>query len=1124
VFPLNDATYQELVDRGPFGFPEYPFWPLDAPGMPPPGPNMLAAAIAQGDGSAAGKGKQPAVFGPLLQLLYFRALYDPYFAVPAAVGQQRVPARMVLGHILGQPARGPQRADVMIIGKHPGREEEAAGRNFVGPTSQHFWQACREVGVPESQSAAWYATNLVRYQPPDPNAATLKSDWIADCLPTLAAELRLVRPRIIVCLGADASKAVSRLLCPNAGNAGLSVEAMRGRVEQALIPISTAHDQPPRYHVAQFITMVHPARVHREPEYADQLREGVKLLWMLAQGGVVSDVEHDVDHRVISDEQTLATLVDEILDSPDPEHRILALDAEWQGNRPWDRGSYVRTIQFSHKPKFAACVELRAPGGAPKFQPNIEAAERQLRRLVSAPGMRVGGHFLRADIPWIHRHHNIDLRDQYAPARSYEDVTRAGGWDTSLLENAVCETGLLGLEVLRAKYTTAPAYEALLTKWKRRYCAERGIEEDDLEGFGDWDGEDFYRYACYDADVTRRIAGRLFQTIVDDRFHHDCRQSYWVTHRASLSVLEMEQVGIIPDVDRVEELARVFTLVRSALTTEIRHLVNWPAFNPQSDAQCRGVLFGPQYARKPAPAGVPTTWVDPNDDRAATDKAVKRAKAAIKDGTLAYDPNQQHWVYAIPQQCRALNLTPITSTGKRPQEWAKLVERRQEANHNPSTGREVLGILAHSHPVARILRDIRFLSKALQTVLRQPEIDPTTGEHAVDDDGEKIFEKGLLSHVSSDGRIHTRILQTMETGRASSSKPNLQNQSSRREDDYRMILGFDDPKKGPMGRYRHLFEGRSLYPYPQRTIFKAPPGRVLLEADYTGAELAGIMWLAHDPVGIEDVRRNMLPDDHPDYFDIHSNSAVRAFNLDCQPTKKALTALGKPGLRVAAKNVNFGIPYGRGAIAIARQCREEGVEATPETAQALIDFYFSRYQRVGAFLAACQARVDNPGWIRGVMGRYRRFHHVDDRGVQMEQQRQACNFPIQNMVAEAVWTALGNMWEFRAANRWLDFNFVLQIHDAIMLDAAIEHVPFIYRDVFPRCMVDGVDIWPTDLNGNRLPVAKPYHLGVGREVMFRWGEDVDDMALARFGEKLTTYMDDPANDGLVIDRLRALAV
>ena len=1123
MVPLTDESYARLCDLGPFAFPEYPFYPLQAPGMPPVGPNMLALAIAQGDGSVPGKGKQPAVYGPLLQLLHFRALYDPQFTLPVAVGQQRVAARMVLGHPLGRPPTGPRRADVMIIGKNPGREEEIAGRQFVGPTAQHFWNACRDVGIPPEATAEWYITNLVRYAQPDPNAASLKSDWINDSLPMLAQELRIVRPRLIVCLGADASKAVSRLVCPNAGRTGFSVEVMRGRVEQAVFPIHVRAEDPPRYHCAQFITMVHPARVHREPEYADTLRDGVKLLWQLAQGDVVSDVELDVDHRVISDEQTLTTLVDEILASPDPNDRIMAIDAEWNGDRPWDPGAYLRTVQFSHKPKFAACVALRAPGGAEMFQPNIDAAVKQLRRLFLAPGMRVGGHFFRSDIPWIHRHLNIDLRPNYAPPATAAEVTTAGGWDTSLLENAVCETGLLGLEVLRAKYTTAPAYEGLLTTWRRKFCAERGIDASEMEGFGEWDGPEFYRYANHDADVTRRLAGRLFELIKSDRLGHDCRESYWVTHRASLAVLEMEQVGMIPDVDRVESLARIYSMVRSVLTNEIRAQVNWPAFNPQADGQCRGMLFGARFARKPAPAGVATTWVDPNDQKAASAKAVSAAKKAHKAaGAPVLDGPQ--WVYAIPEQCRTLDLTPITSTGKRPQEWSRIVARGEEDNNRPSTGREVLGILAHAHPVVRMLRDIRFLSKALQTVLRQPELDPETGQPQLDEDGEKVFEKGLLSHVSTDGRIHTRILQTMETGRASSSKPNLQNQSSRREDDYRMILGYDDPKKGPMGRYRHLFEGRALYPYPQRTIFKAPPGRIFIEADYTGAELAGIMWLANDPQGIEDVRRNMLAEDHPEYFDIHSNSAVRAFGLNCVPTKSALIAMGKPGLRVAAKNVNFGIPYGRGAVAIARQCREEGVDATTETAQQLIDYYFERYSRVGAFLDACKGRTTEPGWIRGVMGRYRRFHHVEDRGVQMEQERQACNFPIQNMVAEAVWTALGNMWDYREANRWLDFNFVLQIHDAIKVDAAIEHAPIVYREVLPRCMVDTVNIWPTDLNGVRRPIDAPYHLGVGREVMFRWGEDVDTLAKARFGEKLTPLMDDPANDGVVVDRLRQLAM
>lgn len=219
------------------------------------------------------------------------------------------------------------------------------------------------------------------------------------------------------------------------------------------------------------------------------------------------------------------------------------------------------------------------------------------------------------------------------------------------------------------------------------------------------------------------------------------------------------------------------------------------------------------------------------------------------------------------------------------------------------------------------------------------------------------------------------------------------------------------------------------------------------------------------------------------------------------------------------------IPYGRGAEAIARQCREEGVHATIEDAQRLIDAYFDNYPCVRDFLDECERRVQDPMWVRGVYGRYRRFYYSDDPSVLADMGRQACNFPIQNAVADAVWTAIRLMGQWRE-REGVPFDLLLQIHDAILVEAEFAHVPVIYRRMFPECMEQGVAIWPTDLDGRRLAgIQQPYHLGCGRDLMFRWGEDVDDLIQKELGvdhPSLTQLLKDPANDQDVVRLLRRL--
>jgi DNA polymerase I-like protein with 3'-5' exonuclease and polymerase domains len=250
-----------------------------------------------------------------------------------------------------------------------------------------------------------------------------------------------------------------------------------------------------------------------------------------------------------------------------------------------------------------------------------------------------------------------------------------------------------------------------------------------------------------------------------------------------------------------------------------------------------------------------------------------------------------------------------------------------------------------------------------------------------------------------------------------------------------------------------------------------------------------LAWMSQCHTFIDHVARNNLPSDDPSHYDIHSQSAVRAFQLDCAPTKDGLKDAGCPGLRVAAKNVNFGIPYGRGADAIARQCAEEGVDITKDDAQRLIDLYFDTYPEVYAFLEECQQRVISPGWMTNCFGRYRRFIHTDDELVQSEQQRQAQNFPIQSGVADAMNAALYNLCEYRKTYGDV-FKFVLQIHDAVLLEVPEQHVRQVVQHALPLAMQQQVPIVPCHLDGTDMPNVESYRLGIDTDIYKHWGEKV----------------------------------
>lgn len=1018
---LHDHKAAKLADAS------FPFLDLLAPGMPQAGPNFVAHAISLGDKIDVvklGKGKEPPA-GQYLRYLYRRALYDVNFSLPVNTKAGNVVVQFMPGHLYrvrenDKSSYGPKRSKIMIVGKSPGRAELQTKNALAGIGSEPLKRALASLGVTAAEFANWYITFVCKFQPPTDNQ-TLSAAWIKDCAVLLAQELRLVQPDYILCLGTEATKVVL--------GTSANVSNMAGRVMSVKIPDDSGKERD-----VKVVSTMHPAFVARKPEVYEDFFSQVTKFIDLINGR--HEAAEKVDHAEIYDEQTLKELVDEMTADTTPNSNIIAIDCEWHGDHPTEPGAYLRTVQISNKDKWARTIVLRYEGGAVAFSPDISAARTQLNRLLKSTErrhVRVGGHFLRADLPWL-IDLGVDVRDEYAPAKDVNDRMH-GGWDTSLMYHAINECARYGLDACSLRFTAAPAYWEELDKWKKEYCTKNKIKAEQMDGYGACPGRILHPYANYDADVTRRIAMRFFGTdgtdglIANDMYGNDCWLPYWVAHQSSLAFLEMELVGLVVDRDRADALTNLFMGTQNDLLAEIQAELNWPSFNPKSHPQLAVALFGREFV------------------------------------------NRYTTPVPVPDAATTLDLVPVKTTGKRPKLWNEIQLSERNTTAIPSTDKESLGILGHINETAAKIRDYKFISQVLVSILRKPSTNDE-GDFDTDENGNYRYEKGLVGSVHADGKVRTHFFQTKETGRASSSRPPLQNLSSRREDDYRRILG---------GAYQH----------PVRSILRVPEGFVGIETDLTGAELAVLAWLSQDQAFIEHVKRNLLPETHPDHYDIHSQQACKTFNLtDVVPTKSGMKDAGKKGLRVAAKNVNFGIPYGRGAEAIARQCKEEGVDVTADECAQMIDAYFDTYPKTADFLAECRARSQDPGWIVGPYGRFRRFIQSTDRAVIGEQQRQAQNFPIQGGVADAVSLALRNFYVYRNEHPDIDYKIVLQIHDAIVLCVPLEHAHKVYHEVIPKCMIEDVPFWPRYLDGNWIPDTGPYHFGIDRDVFVHWGESL----------------------------------
>jgi uracil-DNA glycosylase family protein len=162
-------------------------------------------------------------------------------------------------------------ARLVLVGEQPGDEEDRAGEPFVGPAGRELDRALEEAEIERSDA---YVTNVVKHFKWEakgkrrlhrkPNARE-----VAACLPWLMKEIELLRPRVLVCLGATASQALF--------GSGFRVSQQRGvELESALAPHA--------------IATVHPSSILRQPGRAERDRErrrfvhdlGIVARWLAA--------------------------------------------------------------------------------------------------------------------------------------------------------------------------------------------------------------------------------------------------------------------------------------------------------------------------------------------------------------------------------------------------------------------------------------------------------------------------------------------------------------------------------------------------------------------------------------------------------------------------------------------------------------------------------------------------------------------------------------------------------------------------------------------------------------------------------------------------------------------------
>jgi DNA polymerase-1 len=306
--------------------------------------------------------------------------------------------------------------------------------------------------------------------------------------------------------------------------------------------------------------------------------------------------------------------------------------------------------------------------------------------------------------------------------------------------------------------------------------------------------------------------------------------------------------------------------------------------------------------------------------------------------------------------------------------------KKKTASGAPSTDEEVLQELAADYPLPARILDHRSLAKLKGT----------------------YTDKLPLMVNGRTGRVHTHYAQAVAvTGRLASNDPNLQN----------------IPIRTP--------EGRRV-----REAFIAPPGHVILSADYSQIELRIMAHISEDPSLLRAFAEGV---------DVHRATASEVFGVPVPDVS------GEQ--RRYAKVINFGLIYGMGAFGLASNL---GIEQ--KAAKDYIDRYFARFAGVKRYMDETRVSAKALGYVQTVFGRRLWLPEINSGNGPRKAgaERQAINAPMQGTAADLIKLAM------IAVQQSLDdegraSRMVMQVHDELVLEVPDTELEWA-KEAIPRLM------------------------------------------------------------------------
>jgi DNA polymerase len=434
------------------------------------------------------------------------------------------------------PGRGHVPARYMFVGEKPDIAACHENKVFVGPQAEYLFKILREVGFSKDATAYW--TNAVKYMPKANKAIGVKD--INVCRPLLVQEIMAVRPDIIVCMGANALKAV------------MGSKAKLSTYRSSFVDLV---DNPTDKKIVVFSTYS-PGAILRTPHLDKEFRKDfMRLLGGTGDAKPLAKIEYETITTVAG----LLNLKQRMLSSEDS-RPVVVLDAEWHGENWMDPNRYVRTVQLGLAPGIAIIVEFTDVGGK-QVMDDPTKAWQVLGEILEDQRTQIIGHNVIADGQWLMAQ-GIDIR--------YNVI-----YDTMLMEHlAINELGPFDLMSLTLKYTDIGKYDLPLERWVQANPGKTS------GGYGFIPREILLPYGAYDVDAPRYIMEKQIEVMarLDNLTkvrgldgEYPC---LWRTVMDAQRVLyEIEGIGLLVDRERLKSLSETYAKKLAELEKDLSKLV-----------------------------------------------------------------------------------------------------------------------------------------------------------------------------------------------------------------------------------------------------------------------------------------------------------------------------------------------------------------------------------------------------------------------------------------------------------------------------------------------------------------------------------------------------------------------